>query len=265
MRAPQLFSLAGQNVLVTGASRGTSQCHPVRSPPPLYPLLLLAECGATRVALGACLGLFSSVLHLASLLVSPLHVASTPADQHTHAPTGIGQACAIALAEAGADVCLVLRPSSTTTSSSTPTTQERITALGRRAHVLECDLSDLEAVKGLFDRAVDAMGGEVHVLVNCGGIQRRAPAVAFSEEDWDEVCLFVCLLFLFLFLFLFFLSFFSFSFVFFLFSFSLNISMGQTGDAARTTRPARRRVRERGSSPSGPCDARRSFVWRGVL
>ncbi|EKM57625.1 uncharacterized protein PHACADRAFT_251350 [Phanerochaete carnosa HHB-10118-sp] len=99
----------------------------------------------------------------------------------TGATRGIGQACALALAEAGADVCLVQRPSSTNTA-----TADAIRALGRRAEIVECDLSDLEAVKGVFARAVEKLG-EIHVLVNCGGIQRRAPAVEFSEADWDEV------------------------------------------------------------------------------
>lgn len=31
------------------------------------------------------------------------------------------------------------------------------------------------------------MGGEIHVLVNCAGIQRRSPAVQFPEKDWDDV------------------------------------------------------------------------------
>lgn len=99
----------------------------------------------------------------------------------TGASRGIGQACAIALAEAGADVCLVQRPGSTNT-----TTADAIRALGRRVELVECDLADLAAVKRVFPQALDKMG-EVHVLVNCGGIQRRAPAVEFSEEAWDEV------------------------------------------------------------------------------
>jgi len=99
----------------------------------------------------------------------------------TGATRGIGQACALAFAEAGADVCLIQRPSSANTA-----TADAIRALGRRAEVVECDLSDLEAVKGVFAKALEKMG-EIHVLVNCGGIQRRAPAVEFSEANWDEV------------------------------------------------------------------------------
>ncbi|ELU41566.1 2-deoxy-D-gluconate 3-dehydrogenase, putative [Rhizoctonia solani AG-1 IA] len=106
---------------------------------------------------------------------------------------GIGAACAIALAEAvslqltrvphltGADICLIQRDESNTT------TRDAIRALGRRADIAVCDLSDLEAVKTVFDRALELMGGQIHIMVNCGGIQRRAPAVEFPESYWDEV------------------------------------------------------------------------------
>ena len=95
---------------------------------------------------------------------------------------GIGAACAIALAQAGANVCLVQRPSSTTTA-----TYDTIQALGRRVAVVEADLADTGTVKTVFSRALDAMGGEIHVLVNCGGIIKQAPAMDFAEDDWDEV------------------------------------------------------------------------------
>ncbi|KAF8707509.1 KR domain, partial [Rhizoctonia solani] len=94
---------------------------------------------------------------------------------------GIGAACAIALAEAGADICLIQRDESNTA------TRDAIRALGRRADIAVCDLSDLEAVKTVFDRALELMGGQIHIMVNCGGIQRRAPAVEFPESYWDEV------------------------------------------------------------------------------
>ncbi|PCH35126.1 NAD(P)-binding protein [Wolfiporia cocos MD-104 SS10] len=100
----------------------------------------------------------------------------------TGATRGIGAACAIALAEAGANICLVQRPGTTNNS-----TRDAIATLGRTVKVVECDLSDLEAVKSIFPQALDAMGGEIHVLVNCAGIQRRSPAVQFPEGDWDDV------------------------------------------------------------------------------
>ncbi|KAG6885738.1 hypothetical protein C0993_010565 [Termitomyces sp. T159_Od127] len=99
---------------------------------------------------------------------------------------GIGAACAIALAEAGASVCLVQRISS----EGAPPNHETlnaIRALGAVAQVVYCDLDDMEAVKGLFQMALDVMGGQIHILVNCAGIQRRSPSLHFSESDWDDV------------------------------------------------------------------------------
>lgn len=69
-------------------------------------------------------------------------------------------------------------------------TANAIAALGRTVKTVEGDLGDLDAVKGLFQLALDAMGGEIHVLVNCAGIQRRSPAVQFPESDWDDVRMF---------------------------------------------------------------------------
>jgi hypothetical protein len=66
-------------------------------------------------------------------------------------------------------------------------TVNAIRDLGVRIETVDCDLADLDAVRGLFQRALDIMGGEIHVLVNCAGIQRRAPAVDFAEKDWDDV------------------------------------------------------------------------------
>lgn len=104
----------------------------------------------------------------------------------TGATRGIGAACAIALAEAGASICLIQRnpPHGTSPNLNTLNT---IRALGAIAHVIYCDLDDLHAVKHVFQKALDVMSGQIHILVNCAGIQRRSPSVDFSENHWDEV------------------------------------------------------------------------------
>ncbi|KAK2461262.1 hypothetical protein APHAL10511_006789 [Amanita phalloides] len=104
----------------------------------------------------------------------------------TGASRGIGAACAIALAQAGASVCLVYR---TPASGSSPIlhTLNTIRASGAAAEAIFCDLDDLDAVKHLFQKALDVMGGHIHILVNCAGIQRRSPSLNFAEEDWDSV------------------------------------------------------------------------------
>jgi len=117
--SPQLFSLSGQNVLITGATRG------------------------------------------------------------------IGAACAIALAQAGASICLVQREPTNGVSPNLATFNT-IRALGVKVEVVYCDLGDLEATKSVFQKALDVMGG-IHILVNCAGIQRRSPSLDFAESDWDDV------------------------------------------------------------------------------
>ena len=97
----------------------------------------------------------------------------------TGAKTGIGQAIAVALANAGADVACVGR---------TPAedTVARIRALGRKAEIVSADLSSIEPVGRVVDETVAKLGG-LDILVNNAGIIRRADAVDFTEEDWDAV------------------------------------------------------------------------------
>ncbi|KAH8848511.1 hypothetical protein MCOR02_009274 [Pyricularia oryzae] len=93
---------------------------------------------------------------------------------------GIGQAMAVALAEAGADIILIQRDESNLD------TKSQIEALGRKATVYTCDLSSQESVEQLAPRIL-ADGHDVSILVTCAGIQRRHPAHVFPMGDWDEV------------------------------------------------------------------------------
>ncbi len=97
----------------------------------------------------------------------------------TGANTGIGQAIAVALAEAGADVACVGR---------TPAedTVAKIRALGRKAEIVSADLSTIEPVQRVVDETIASLGS-LDILINNAGIIRRADAVDFSEADWDAV------------------------------------------------------------------------------
>ncbi len=97
----------------------------------------------------------------------------------TGAAQGLGQAMAIGLAEAGADVALVdiLDMSQT---------KETIEALGRKCVAIEADLGQTASVQPIVDTAVQELGG-VDILFNNAGIIRRAPLVEFTEKDWDDV------------------------------------------------------------------------------
>jgi 2-deoxy-D-gluconate 3-dehydrogenase len=97
----------------------------------------------------------------------------------TGANTGIGQAIAVALAQAGADVACVGR-------SPAEDTVAQIRALGRRAEIVSADLSTIEPVGRVVDETIATLGG-LDILVNNAGIIRRADAVDFTEEDWDAV------------------------------------------------------------------------------
>jgi 2-dehydro-3-deoxy-D-gluconate 5-dehydrogenase len=97
----------------------------------------------------------------------------------TGANTGLGQAIAVALASAGADVALVGR-------SPMAETQARIAALGRASLAISADLSTLAPIAQIVERTL-AWRPHIDILVNNAGIIRRADALEFSEADWDAV------------------------------------------------------------------------------
>ena len=97
----------------------------------------------------------------------------------TGANTGIGQAIALALAEAGADLAAVGR-----TPAAETIAQAR--ALGRKAEMVSADLSTIEPVGRVVEEVIARLG-RLDILVNNAGIIRRADAVDFSEADWDAV------------------------------------------------------------------------------
>ncbi|KEP24873.1 glucose 1-dehydrogenase [Bacillus zhangzhouensis] len=92
---------------------------------------------------------------------------------------GIGKAIALGLAESGADIVLLQRSDDTSA-------QEQMRALGVRCEIVRCDMENLDEVKQAIPKAIEMMGS-VEILVNNAGIQRRAPAVEFTEQDWDDV------------------------------------------------------------------------------
>ena len=97
----------------------------------------------------------------------------------TGANTGIGQAIALSLAAAGANIAAVGR---------TPAeeTVAQVRALGRRADIISADLSSIEPVQRVVDETIEKLG-RLDILVNNAGIIRRADSVDFTEEDWDAV------------------------------------------------------------------------------
>lgn len=99
----------------------------------------------------------------------------------TGASRGLGQAMAVGLAEAGADIVGLDK-------TGCEDTCNQVEALGRRytdvlCNLLECDIEQLNAI--LAD-IVESLG-RLDILVNNAGAIRRAPVLEFSEKDWDDV------------------------------------------------------------------------------
>jgi 2-deoxy-D-gluconate 3-dehydrogenase len=99
----------------------------------------------------------------------------------TGARQGLGQGMAMALAEAGADIIGLDWTESNQTG-------EIVKALGRRYYPMICDLRQASAadLKKVVAEIVTGMQ-HLDILVNNAGIIRRAPALDFSETDWDDV------------------------------------------------------------------------------
>lgn len=97
----------------------------------------------------------------------------------TGANTGIGQGIALALAGAGAEVIAVGR-------SSMAETEALIAGLGGTCRTFKADLGINQERQALIEQAAGAFG-PLDILVNNAGIIRRAEALEFSEQDWDEV------------------------------------------------------------------------------
>jgi 2-deoxy-D-gluconate 3-dehydrogenase len=111
---------------------------------------------------------------------------------------GIGQAMAIAMAEAGADIVLiqviffgVLHGWRVTDLAQRDTnnqeTKSEIEKIGRKAIIYTADLASQASVSPLVS-AVLKDGHDIDILLNCAGIQRRYPSHIFPLEDWHEVC-----------------------------------------------------------------------------
>ncbi len=95
---------------------------------------------------------------------------------------GIGQAMAIGLAEAGADIIGV----SATLESSGSQVEEDIKSLGRKFHGYTCDFSDRKALYSFIEQ-VKSDHRVVDILVNNAGTILRAPAAEHTDEMWDQV------------------------------------------------------------------------------
>ncbi len=98
----------------------------------------------------------------------------------TGGATGIGQAIAVALAQAGASVAVTVH------SSPAERTRAFIEATGQRYFEVSVDLSSSSDVTALI-QSVESEFGAIDILVNNAGIIRRSPAEDYEDEDWTAV------------------------------------------------------------------------------
>lgn len=96
----------------------------------------------------------------------------------TGASRGLGEAMALGLAEAGADIVAVAR-------GDTGRLAQAVGGLGRRFLAVPADVADPSAPAAILD-ACGPLGG-ADILVNNAGIIRRAPFLEFTGKDWNDV------------------------------------------------------------------------------
>jgi 2-deoxy-D-gluconate 3-dehydrogenase len=97
----------------------------------------------------------------------------------TGCSSGLGEAMALGLAEAGADVAGVYNAGS-------PEAGKTIESIGRGFLGIQADLTGIAVVKDIVRQTTDTFG-RIDILVNNAGIIRRDKALDFSEKDWDDV------------------------------------------------------------------------------
>lgn len=100
----------------------------------------------------------------------------------TGASRGIGQATAIELAKAGADVVVNFIGNEAVAQE----TVAAIEALGRKAIKIKADVGNAEDVQAMVDEAVAAFG-HIDILVNNAGITRDGLLIRMKDSDWDDV------------------------------------------------------------------------------
>jgi len=98
----------------------------------------------------------------------------------TGAARGLGRACALALAHAGADIALGLRD--VTTASEL---EQEIETMGRKVIRLQMDVSDLLQIQDAVARVVETFG-QLDILVNNVGVAPVNLAENVTEEDFDH-------------------------------------------------------------------------------
>jgi NAD(P)-dependent dehydrogenase (short-subunit alcohol dehydrogenase family) len=99
----------------------------------------------------------------------------------TGAARGIGKACALALAEAGADLVLGLRDRSTGQD-----VVQQIQEMGRKALPVQMNVAHLGEISSAVDEAIQTFG-QIDILVNNVGVGKSNLVEQITEDDFDYV------------------------------------------------------------------------------
>ena len=95
---------------------------------------------------------------------------------------GIGTAISLDFAREGANVCLTYRKHE----DEAKKTAEEITAMGRKALALQCDLAIFADAERIAKAALDEFG-KIDILVNNAGMNWDGVSWKMTEEQWDRV------------------------------------------------------------------------------
>jgi NAD(P)-dependent dehydrogenase (short-subunit alcohol dehydrogenase family) len=99
----------------------------------------------------------------------------------TGATKGLGYGIAKALAKAGADIVVVSR-----TKLDCKKIAAEIASMGRKSIGIPADVSKIDSINMMVDRAAEEMG-KIDILINNAGTAITKPAFELTEEDWDNV------------------------------------------------------------------------------
>lgn len=94
---------------------------------------------------------------------------------------GIGGACALAYAAAGASVAVVDRDA-----AALAAIEAGLAAAGAPYELIQADLAEHGAGEAVIAEAIEKLGG-LDILLHAVGINDRRPILAFTEEEWERV------------------------------------------------------------------------------
>jgi NAD(P)-dependent dehydrogenase (short-subunit alcohol dehydrogenase family) len=97
----------------------------------------------------------------------------------TGGSSGIGEAAAKKIAEAGGTVALVAR-----TLENLEKVADQIRGDGGNAHVYPCDLADMDAIAAMADQVLADLGG-VDILINNAGTGSNETIMEAPDSKWD--------------------------------------------------------------------------------